>query len=129
MDYQQAQFFFNVTTTVLVSLVSIQTYLVKKHAATISSIDRVESHLDAKIKSQDTVFNHADEAIKTKIEALGNRVTALETVITKVPTHDDLSKIYREMNDLNSAFRTLAGEFKQVSQSLDRIYQAELGRK
>lgn len=126
MDYQQAQFYFNIATTIFVSLVSVQTYFVKKHAATISSITRVENNVHEKIVDQEKIFRHTDETIKTKLDSLGNRLTNLEAIMSKTPTHGDLGQMYERMNAMDGNIKSLAGEFKQVSQSLDRLYQVIL---
>lgn len=123
MNYDAAQFIFNIITFSAMVLVSIQSHLTRKHAATLSSIDRVEKNLEEKIKSQSVIFVHSDEHIKNRMEMLGNRLTGVEVIMTKTPTHQDLGNIHDKMNEFIGEFKETRGEFKHVTRNMERLYQ------
>jgi hypothetical protein len=65
---------------------------------------------------------------KSEIMELENRLTQIETEARHAPTHDDLGKIYREINSTNKNVQEMSGEFRSAKHTLDLIHQHLLNR-
>jgi methyl-accepting chemotaxis protein len=49
------------------------------------------------------------------------RLSAIEARVTKMPDHDDLSKLWTEMNETRAAVERVIGELTQISKQLSMI--------
>ena len=75
-------------------------HLVNKNKATT---DKME-HLDTKASAN--FANHAD------------RLSRIEATLKVVPTHDDLGKLQRELNETTQQVSRLSGEISQMNDNL-----------
>lgn len=68
------------------------------------------------------------QAEKSEIEAMASRLTKIETDAAHAPTHEDLAKIYLEINSTNKNVQEMSGEFRSAKHTLDLIHQHLLNR-
>lgn len=68
------------------------------------------------------------QAEKSEIEAMASRLTKIETDASHAPTHEDLGKIYKEINSTNKHVQEMSGEFRSAKHTLDLIHQHLLNR-
>lgn len=79
-------------------------------AAVARRLDAVEEELDVRMK------DHAE------------RLARLEGVISKVPTHDDISRLYEKQNDTARSLAMLLGEIKGHGDTL-RLILSQIAQK
>lgn len=62
--------------------------------------------------------NRRIQELSDKVDALGERVSRAEERISAAPTHDDLGKVYRRLEDISSVLHQLVGEQKATNTTL-----------
>jgi hypothetical protein len=75
-------------------------HLVNKNKATIDRIERMESEFHQRL------ILHSE------------RLGRIEAQLAVVPTHDDLGKLYRELNETSNQVSRLAGEMSHMNDNL-----------
>lgn len=108
MNYEIAAFWLGCIEFVMISVISILLFYFKREAATTDRLNELETKVDRRAD------NHAE------------RITAVETSLKHALTAKDLDasldKLYLKINSVSESLSSLTGEFKHVSNSLDRLY-------
>lgn len=65
---------------------------------------------------------------KKEIKDMEARLARIETEAKHAPTHEDLGKIYKEINSTNKHVQEMSGEFRSAKHTLDLIHQHLLTR-
>jgi archaellum component FlaC len=70
---------------------------------------------------------HAEnDKLASKLDDCMQRLARAEAKISESPTHSDIGKIYDKLNEMNTGFSRLIGEFTQVSNQISRLYDVQL---
>jgi hypothetical protein len=108
MNYEIAGFWLGCIEFVLISIIGLSHFYFKKEAATTDKLNALEQKMDGRTD------NHAE------------RITVLESGLKHALTAKDLDasleKLYLKINNVSDSLSSLTGEFKHVSNSLDRLY-------
>jgi hypothetical protein len=100
----QWRLYFEIAQFILTGAVGVYVYLTNRDKVTNDRIGKLQEDLDEKLE------NH------------GERIARLETKSEKALTHNDLSELYKKVNDINGSVSTLTGEFVGVRNLLSTIH-------
>lgn len=86
--------------------------------------DQLAAHRDSEAARSSAVERRL-ESVETDLDARladhATRISRLEGVVSKAPTHDDLSKLYEKQNETARTLATLLGEVKGQGDTLRLI--------
>lgn len=105
MENRWIEFSFQVLQFVLTASTGFYVFMSGKNKVTNERIGKLESH------------------IETKIDEHSERISKLESDISKSPTHQDIVKLHEKFSELSSEIKGLKGEFKGASITLQLIQQ------
>ena len=92
MDYQAAQFGFNVLIALATGGIALYTWQSSRHRAT-----------------------------RDEVAALTTRLTTAEERLRNMPDHEDLSKIYTEINGLSKGVHEMCGQMTVISKQVGML--------
>jgi oligoendopeptidase F len=111
MENRWVEFGFQVLQFILTAGTGFYVFMSGKNKVTNERISKLESH------------------IETKIDEHSERISRLESDVSKSPTHADIVKLHEKLSDLSSALNGLKGEFKGASTTLHLIHETLMERK
>ncbi|MDD2811057.1 DUF2730 family protein [Rhodoferax sp.] len=75
-------------------------------------------HLSSKNKATNDRLERLEAAVHTALALHAERLSQVEATLRVVPTHDDLGKLYRELNETTQQVSRLSGEISQMNDNL-----------
>lgn len=80
-------------------------------------------HLVSKNKAATDRMDAIETDLKSRLTQHSERIGRHDVMFAVVPTHDDLGKLYRELNETANQVSRLAGEMSQMNDSLRMLLQ------
>ena len=100
MDFTQITPYLVAANIVLTWGLGFYVHLVNKNKATNDRIDTLVADLQTRLRLQ------------------AEAISRMDALINVVPTHDDLGKLYRELNETSQQVSRMAGEMSQMNSNM-----------
>ncbi len=105
LDYTAWRFWWDIIQTLILAAIGVYTWISNRTRVNSSRIQSLEHDIDSRLDSQ------------------GDRITRMEEALRHAPSHEDLKRIHRRMDETAAALNALAGEFKAVQHTLHLIHE------
>lgn len=105
MGYGEIKIWIDLLQWLTTAAVGLYVYAVNRHRVTNERISALESHVDERLD------DHSD------------RLARLEQDARHAPSHDDLKRLHKRLDDMNGELKEMRGEFYAVNRTLSMIHQ------
>lgn len=100
MQASEVTLYIAVANFLLTWAIGFYVHLVNKNKATTDRMDRIEADMQERLRGHSELLSRHD------------------VLLNIVPTHDDLGKLYRELNETAGQVNRMAGEMSQMNANL-----------
>lgn len=105
MQYEEVKIWIDLLQWATTAAVGVYVYAVNRHRVTNERIGALESHVDERLD------NHSD------------RLARLEQDARHAPSHEDLKRLHRRLDEVSGELREMKGEFQGARRTLELIHQ------
>lgn len=93
--------------------------------------DQLETHRSNEVSATASAtrrFDALEDELGARMKEHGDRLARLEGVVSKVPTHDEITRLYEKQNDTARSLAMLLGEIKGHGDTL-RLILSQIAQK
>lgn len=114
-ELRDLQLLLSIVNTLVIWAAAIYTYLANRNKVTNERITTLQQSLDTNISLLRSDMDH-------RMDGHSDRLARVEKDVQHAPTHEDLKRLHKRIDDVASSIAGLEGEFKGANHTLHLIH-------
>lgn len=113
---------------IMTGAVGIYVWLMKRAQISADRFRELEQNIGARLEERDRQLHDMGQNLGDRLDEQDRRLSRVETACGYAPTHSDLGKMYKQMNDISGQVKQLSGGVEALRESVGLIHEHLLNR-